>query len=138
MNTKEETKLQNWLIPPEIYEDLDKQFHFDFDPCPYPRPNDFNGVDVEWGKSNFVNPPFRKADAAFGAGPTAFARKAIEENKKGKTVVLTLPVQSYVCLLVEAGAEVRSLGRVKWLETRTREEMKRPSSICCFVLRGKK
>ena len=132
----EKNDLQNWLIPPKIYDQLNKEFNFNFDPCPYPRPRDFNGIDVDWKESNFVNPPFRKKDSAFGAGPTAFARKAIEENKKGKTVVLTLPVQSYVCLLVEAGAEIRSLGRVKWLETKSKEEMKRPTSICCFVLKG--
>jgi hypothetical protein len=25
-----------WLTPPDIYDKLDKEFHFDFDPCPYP------------------------------------------------------------------------------------------------------
>src|SRR5882724_8498488 len=97
-----------WLTPPDVYQPLDKEFHFDFDPCPYPRPDGYDGVTVEWGQSSFVNPPFRSKDSFNGHGPTAFVRKAIEENKKGKQVVLLLPVQSYVNLLLEAGAEARS------------------------------
>ena len=31
-----------WLVPREIYEPLDKEFHFEFDPCPNPRPENFD------------------------------------------------------------------------------------------------
>lgn len=120
-----------WLTPPELYAKLDAEFHFDFDPCHYP--SDFNGLTVAWGKMNYVNPPFRKKDGS----PTAFVRKAIEENKKGKGVVLTLPCQSYVNLLLEAGAECRSLGRVRWLSTLDGSPMKSPSPITAFILRPK-
>ena len=27
-----------WLVPPEIYDPLNEEFHFDYDPCPNPRP----------------------------------------------------------------------------------------------------
>ena len=37
--------------------------------------------------------------------PLTFARKAIDEQRKGKTSVILIPVQSYVNLLLEAGAE---------------------------------
>jgi hypothetical protein len=122
-----------WLTPPEIYKKLNDEFNFDFDPCPCPRPENYNGLVVPWGSSNYINPPFRKKDSPFG-GPTAFARKAIEEMKNGKTSVLLLPVQSYVNLLLEAGAELRSMGRVRFLEADTREPQKGPSPICCFIL----
>ena len=125
---------QYWLTPKGIYLKLNEEFGFDFDPCPYPKPDDFDGLSVPWGKSNYVNPPFRRNDGN-GAGPTAFARKAIEENKKGNASVLLLPVQSYVNLLLEAGAELRSMGRVRWIETTTGEPCKSPSPICCFILR---
>ena len=26
-----------WLTPPEIYNQLDNEFHFNFDPCPFPK-----------------------------------------------------------------------------------------------------
>jgi len=84
-----------------------------------------------------VNPPFHQHDGVDGQGPTAFIRRAIAERKLGKTSVLLLPVQSYVNLLVEAGAELRSLGRVRWREAITGKPMTGPSPICCFILRGK-
>lgn len=130
-------KKRYWLTPPEVYKKLDDEFHFDYDPCPCPVPEGHNALEVEWGQTSYVNPPFRKHDGIDGRGPTAFVRKAIEENKKGKTVVLMIPVQSYVNLLIEAGAELRSAGRVKWLEADTKEPCKSPSPIGCFILRGK-
>ena len=90
-----------WLIPPSIYESLDNEFHFDFDPCPYPFKRD--GIDIAWGKTNWVNPPFRKRDAINGHGPTAFVRKGIEEAENGKTSVFILPVQNYVNMLLWGG-----------------------------------
>ena len=125
---------QYWLTPPEIYKELDNEFHFDNDPCPYPLPDHFNSLGIDWGKMNYVNPPFRRVDG-HGHGPTAFARKAIEELKHGRESVLLLPVQSYVNLLLEAGAELRSMGRVRWIEATTGEPCPSPSPICCFVLR---
>ena len=127
-----------WLTPPDLYEKLDSEFHFDFDPCPHPRPDDFNGMKVPWGKSNYINPPFIKAEAFEGVGPTDFARKAIEEQEKGNDSVLILPVRSYITLLLEAGAEARSLGRVRFLEIESKEPWKTPTSIVAFILRGKK
>lgn len=127
-----------WLTPRNLYRALDAEFHFDFDPCPYPRPLDFDGTTVEWGKSNYVNPPFRERDAFNGKGPTAFVRKAIAEQKKGKSSVLLLPVQSYVNMLAEAGAELRPMGRVQWLEASTKQPWKGASTIACFVLRGER
>ena len=125
-----------WLIPPEIYKRLDAEFHFDFDPCPYPFVRD--GIDIDWGGANWVNPPFRSKDAINGHGPTAFVRKAIEEQKKGKTSVIIVPVQSYVNMMFEAGAECRPAGRVRWLEADTGQPCKSPGTNSIFILRGKK
>ena len=124
-----------WIIPKEIYEPLNKEFKFDFDRCPYPFVRD--GIEISWGQSNWVNPPFRKADAINGHGPTAFVRKAIEEHKKGKTSVLILPVISLLNMLFDAKAEIRSMGRVKWIHAETGEKWKQPSNCALFILRGK-
>ena len=120
-----------------MYRELDDEFHFYFDPCPCPRPDGYDSLQVDWGTVNYVNPPFRRHDGVDGQAPTAFVRKAIQEQQKGKTSVLTLPVQSYVNLLLESRAELRSAGRVRWLEVETREPSPSPSPIVIAVLRGK-
>ncbi len=132
-----EIKKEYWITPPEIYAKLDQEFHFDFDPCPYP----FNGVDgteIEWGKSNYLNPPFGKTGKFCGRGPTDFIRKAISENQKGKTVVILMNTMNCINLLLEAGAELRSMGRVAWLDGKSGDPWKSPSNTTCFILRGKK
>lgn len=126
-----------WKTPAGLYAELDREFGFDFDPCPCPCPDGFDGMAVAWGRTNFVNPPFRRRDAINGHGPTAFARRAIAEAEAGHGSVLLLPVQSYVGLLGRAGAGFRFLGRVRWKEVETGEPMPRPQEVVAFVLRGK-
>ena len=101
-----------WLTPPDLYSKLDSEFHFDFDPCPYPVPM-FDGLHVEWGKSNYVNPPF--------IGPTKWVRKALEENRKGKRVVFVFPIDKWVHMMIEAGAQIRNLRDVHWLSIEDRK-----------------
>jgi hypothetical protein len=51
----------NWETPKYFYEELDKEFHFDFDPCPLNEGDiapDKDGLLIEWGQSNFINPPY--------------------------------------------------------------------------------
>jgi hypothetical protein len=134
----EENGKRYWITPPDVYNKLHAEFGFDFDPCPYPRPEDYDSLVVPWGKSSYANPPFLTNDSGDGAGPAAFARKAIAEHKADKTVVLMLPTDSYVNLLLEAGAELRSAGRVRWLEVDTAEPHPSPPSVTCFVLRSEK
>jgi hypothetical protein len=126
-----------WTTPPETYGPLDAEFRFTYDPCPATLTiPTVDALHSDWGPKDavvHVNPPFRKKDGS----PTAFARKAIEQAKEGRTIVLTLPTQSYVNLLLEAGAELRPLGRVKWLAVEDGEPMKGPSPITAFILRPK-
>jgi hypothetical protein len=93
-----------WLTPPELYKKLDDEFHFDFDPCPYPEP-EWDGLEVEWGKMNYVNPLFSQ--------PTRWVRKALAELEKGKESVIVKPVSTSTYLLLEYQA--RRLGNVKWI-----------------------
>lgn len=125
-----------WLTPPDLAELVKAEIGDKwFDPCPYPRPAGYNGLELDWESPAYVNPPFRKHDGVDGQGPTAFVHKAIEENKKGVTVCLALPTQSYVNLLLEAGATLKSAGRPRWLEADTLEPSKSPSPITLFTLR---
>jgi hypothetical protein len=108
-----------WLTPIDIMDDMQKEFEFDFDPCPFPLPAGFNGLHVEWGKSNYVNPPFGSYTDERGKkfGPTAWAKKAIYEYRKGKKVVFVYPVDKWVLKMIEAGAEIRNLKDIKWRAT---------------------
>ena len=119
-----------WLIPPKIYNPLNEEFKFSFDPCPNPRPPGFDGLSVNWERSNWVNPPF-------WGGITGWVRKAIEEQENGKTSVLILPMDNWVRLLVEAKAEIRSVGAHDWINTEDGSMRKAPRPSFLFILRGK-
>ena len=129
-----------WLTPPELYRQLNDEFAFTFDPCPYPKPDNFDGLDAEWGESNYVNPPFGVViHKGKKKGATAWARKCIEESKKGKKVVMVYPIDKWVLMLLEAGAKVRNLRDVKWIATE--DGSVGPGTgrhIACFILDGDK
>jgi hypothetical protein len=136
--TPETAEARYWITPPELYEKLNGKYRFNFDPAPYPRPAWFNGLWVDWGTSNYVNPPFRKKDGVGNLGPSAYVHKAIEERDKGNSSVLVLPVQNYVVTLLSAGATIEPLGRVAWREVNTGKPSPSPSPICLFHLPGVK
>ena len=123
-----------WLTPPDLHARLNNEFNFDFDPCPCPRPAGYNSLEVGWGQSNYVNPPFLKVDAPHG-GPASFVRKAISERENGKTSVLVLPLPWNLGLLMAAGAEMRYGGRVQWLDVATGKPCPRKAPQVIAVLR---
>jgi hypothetical protein len=127
-----------WITPPELYKKWDKEFNFDFDPCPL-NPQQ-NALQIAWGKSNYVNPPYMKKDTLFEKGkkgPTAFVRKAIEEQKKGNSSFLVLSTPSYVNLLLDANAQVRSLGKIRWIDANTNIQQRYAStSVTGFYLKS--
>lgn len=100
-----------WTTPKSLYNQLDAEFHFDFDPCP----SKFNGdgLATSWGKSNFVNPPYS------GRNIYLWLLKGIEESKKGNLSVFLLPSRTgsawFHELILEIPLECRFLrGRVKF------------------------
>lgn len=109
-----------WLMPADDMSKLNDEFKFDFDPCPFPRPESFDGLAVDWGKSNWVNPPFTgmaKEPGKRKIGPMAWARKALLESEKGNMSVLIFPIYQ-VCVisfLEDNKAEIRYYGKVRWL-----------------------
>ena len=72
----------DWKTPRAVYQALDAEFHFDYDPCPV-KPK-INGLESEWGNVNFVNPPY-------GKQITKWIQKGYQENLRGKTVVFLIP-----------------------------------------------
>lgn len=129
-----------WFTPPGLYHQLDTEFNFDFDPCPFPKPDGFDGLTCEWGNSSYCNPPFGSIfHQGKKKGPTAWARKAINESRNKKDVVLVYPIDKWVLMLIEAGAEVRNLGDVKWLATEDGSQGKGTGRhVAAFILRGNK
>lgn len=128
-----------WLTPPYLLKQLTAEFRFDFDPCPYPLPDGFDGLTCEWGKSSYVNPPFGSIiHDGKKKGMTAWVRKALAENAKGKRVVMVYPLDKWVLMLLAAGAQVRNLGDVKWLATEDGSEGNGTGRhIACFILEPK-
>jgi hypothetical protein len=125
-----------WITPPELYDELDAQYAFDFDPCPHPLPDGFDGLTCEWGQSNYVNPPFGSIlHEGRKKGPTAWVRKALAEHAQGKRVVLVYPLDKWILMLLQAGARVSNLGDVRWLATEDGSEGTGTGRhIACFVL----
>ena len=75
---------QDWGTPKGLYRKLNKEFDFDFDPCPDGDPRLLpDGLDIEWGQSNFCNPPYNQI--------RNWVEKGYKEHKKGKTVVFLIP-----------------------------------------------
>lgn len=101
----------DWQTPQWLYDQLDKEFNFDFDPCP--NFSDFDGLIIPWGQSNFVNPPYNKIDKP------KFIRKAYDEWLLGKTCVLLIPAATGTKIfhdLILPNAEIRFLkGRIAFV-----------------------
>lgn len=99
-----------WQTPPEIMTKLQEEFNFDYDPCPHPRPKDFDGLEIDWGKRNWVNPPFT-------GGVSKWVRKAIRERDNGNMSVIILPIYQVraISILEDADAEIRYAGKIRWL-----------------------
>lgn len=83
----------HWATPGDVYAALDKEFGFNYDPCPLGRaPLPLldekaeaieDGLSSEWGTCTFVNPPYSEIEL--------WCNKAVREWGKGKTVVMLIP-----------------------------------------------
>lgn len=141
----------DWATPDWLYNQLDAEFNFDFDPCPLNYTVD--GLTIPWKKANFVNPPYGKGEATCRddcekktcrdrgyhiservAGKDDFIRKAYEEFLLGRTSVLLIPAatgtESFHTYIWDTekncplpGREVRFLkGRIAFKGTNTKGE----------------
>jgi site-specific DNA-methyltransferase (adenine-specific) len=103
----------NWATPSDFYEELNKEFDFNFDPCPLNHDtNEWDGTKVDWKERNYVNPPYSRKEKE------AFIRKAREEQLKGNLSVMLLPVSTSSKVFHEVilpNAEIRFIkGRLKF------------------------
>ena len=106
----------NWTTPKWLYQMLDDEFHFDFDPCPLNTGEiepDKDGLLIPWGRRNFVNPPYSKGLKE------AFVRKAVDVSKSGSLCVMLLPVSTSTAvfhdLILPNAKEIRFVrGRIRF------------------------
>ena len=120
----------NWATPKELYDQLNREFNFDFDPCPLNVGEvtpDKDGLLIEWGDRNFVNPPYSRALKE------AFVKRGVEMMQRGKLCVFLLPVSTSTVLFHDVikpnATSIRFLrGRVKFEGVNTKGE--RVSNSC--------
>lgn len=82
-NTNEKT-------PKALYDALNKEFCFSFDPCPLNA--SFDGLSIDWKGSIFINPPY-------GRAIPVWLNKGLSELEKGNA--------SLLCYLLPAYPDVR-------------------------------
>lgn len=81
INTSKIGYSDKWATPKDFYETLNKEFQFNFDPCPITwKEGDLDGLQIPWGTKTFCNPPYSKV--------AQWIKKASEECDKGNLVVL--------------------------------------------------
>lgn len=76
-----------------------------FDPCPLNDKPIVDGLKIEWKGKTYVNPPYSNV--------LPWVEKAIEEHKKGKTIVMLLKFDSttkWFKKLISNGAHIVHIG----------------------------
>ena len=114
-----------WNTPRSFYDKLHKEFNFDFDPCP--EGHTFDGLKIEWGKRNYVNPPYSNWQE--------WVKKGYQEHKKGKTVVFLLPARTdtkaFHNIILPYASEIRFIkGRLKFGDAKNSAPF--PSMVVIF------
>ena len=124
------SKSDNWATPKDLYDKLDKEFKFKFDPCPYQYKVDV--LSIDWDKSNFVNQPFSNIKE--------WSAKCREQQLKGNMSVLLIPARTdtkYFHNNILPYTEIRFIkGRLKYksLDNLTAKPTSAPfpSMICIY------
>ena len=126
------SKTDKWKTPDDIYKKLNDEFKFDYDPCPINwKEGDKDGLSTEWGKSNFVNPPYSEV--------SKWIEKSYIEWKKGKKVVLLInaitDTKAFHYYILPY-AEIRFIkGRIKFINPENpnkKQPSPKPSILCIF------
>ena len=115
----------DWRTPKSVYEQLDKEFHFNFDPCPSVPA--FDGLAIDWKERNFVNPPY-------GREIGKWIEKGYRESQKGKLVVFLIPSRTDTIWwhsFIMKASEIRFIeGRLKFSDYHNSAPF--PSAIVIF------
>ena len=114
----------HWATPKWLYEELDKEFNFNDDPCPL---NGEGGLNRSWGTRTYVNPPY-------GRGIIEWIKKGHREGERGHLVVMLLPSRTdtkWWHEYVMKAEEIRFIrGRLKFGESKNSAPF--PSCVIIF------
>ncbi len=105
---------QDCKTPKEVIDSLESEFGYLFDPCPSVR--NFDGLNIEWDKLTYVNPPYSNIPI--------WLEKAKNEMEKGncKTIIFLLPVDTstkWFHNYILGKAEIRFIkGRLRFTENK--------------------
>jgi len=119
----------HYATPKALYDMLDAEFHFDFDPCPLK--SGIDGLAMTWGKVNFINPPYGKMISVW-------IDRAYAESCTGKTCVMLLPARTdtryWHNIILRHAEEIRFIkGRLKFGDCKNSA----PFPSCVVIFRGK-
>lgn len=122
-------KSDNWATPIPFYHYLiDNYTGPFFDPCPMgylPGGSIPDGLDIQWGHKNFVNPPYSKLKL--------WAKKAYDELKQGRYTLFLCPARTdtkaFHLYLWHSQEIVFIEGRLKFNEAGSAPF---PSMLCIF------
>ena len=78
----------NEKTPVILYNQLNEEFHFNFDPCPLNPIPEYDGLNIRWGTRCYINPPYGKAIKSW-------LEKALSEIESGKTELAVFLLPAY-------------------------------------------
>ncbi len=123
----------DYATPKWLYDELNKEFSFDDDPCPFDDTARVlygcdDGLARPWGNCVFINPPYGRLRIA------PWVKRAYEESLRGKTIVMLIPSRTdtkWWHKYVMKASEIRFVkGRLKFNESKQGAPF--PSAVVVF------
>ena len=130
------SKTDMWETPQELFDELDKEFHFDLDVCAIPEnakckryyTPEQDGLSQPWNGTCWCNPPY-------GRDIGQWVRRALFASVSGYTVVMLLPARTdtkWFHDYIYKRAEIRFLkGRLKFGNSKNSAPF--PSMVVVFM-----
>ena len=137
------SKRQDWQTPPDLFNELDKEFNFECDLFAnkenalhenyYTEEN--SAFNNKWYKRNFANPPYKTTIQ------NRFFKEALERTKEGCTTVALVPARTstkrfHDYVFNQDNVEVRFLkGRIRFIQD---GQVKAPAQFpsCIIIFKG--
>lgn len=116
----------DWGTPDYLYDELNNEFKFTLDPCPFPKP-EWDGLELDWTNERvFVNPPYS------GSNIENWMKKCFNERNKAEVIVMLIPTTKtgtkyFKKYVLDIHAETRFItGRVNFVPLAGQNENSNP------------